>query len=161
MGVERELQYARCYASRFDDWLVRWMAWEGLAIDDPCVPALLRGERPTPPPGMYRAIWLLSNYVHEILIARALYPHLFPSKPDEEEDDGDEEFCTVRDEEDAMRHDLYIVAPEKSKIKPEPNLPGCWGFCEDGVPCPRLRRHGDRFCPRHMKLERRKIRSGR
>lgn len=135
---QRERAYAVFTSLRFERWLLEHIAKHGIPLDD-CL----------------RVVTLLPIYVEAVLKARIEFPGYFPKT---EVDEEDEPVDLPWDEEAASEEGLSIYPPPQPRLMPAPSLPGCQGT-DDGCPCQELRRYGDRFCPRHMRIERQRMRN--
>jgi len=142
---QRERAYAQCMSQRMEWWLLHHMADMDIRHD-------LRVERRLER-RLGRIIALVPAYVEAVLMARLLYPGSFPP-PDVDEEAEEEPL----DEGAAMSQGLTVYAPRVRRKLAPPDLPGCQG---DGGACPRLRRYGERFCPRCRKVERERMKKER
>lgn len=169
LKAQREVAYALCYASRFGEWIYKLIAWERVPLD-----AAWLNQSPAPRPtgspsiplaNVLEFATLVTCCAREWLLLKARRPDLFPADDaDEDEDDGLRVYGMIRersvraDHRAAAAHGLSIVVATRP-MRAKPTLPGCWGFDASGGPCPELRRHGDKFCPKHEREERAKFRN--
>jgi hypothetical protein len=133
---QRERAYAICMAYKFEEWLVLLAARDRVPLDD-CL----------------GTIGILTLYVEAFLVAAATWPKLYAVEEEGESEEPWEPAGGLA----ADRLSVHPVPPKRERL-PRPTLPGCHALGSDGTPCQELRRYGERFCPCHMRDERRRLR---
>lgn len=135
LHYRRERTYANAAACRFENWLQQHCAENRIPLDN-----------------IFRAYTLVTLYVRCMLLARVEWPECFvPVAEEPEEPEPD-----VAYEADAIRAGLTIQRRRRGDRRPAANLPGCAGG--NGT-CTRMRRYGERYCPKCRKLELERLRN--